>query len=82
MHGEHCIKDLSPSAQQQVHSDGFMFVKGVTGKLKLDKLPDFYQTAYHTEEYINREWLNYFELVQYIERGINNHQDAVILRKT
>lgn len=81
VHGEYCINKLAPSYQNQIHSSGFMFSTGATGRLKLDKLPDFYQTAYHTQEYIRRVWSAYFDVVRYIERGINNHQDAVVLRK-
>ncbi len=81
IHGEYCIGELTTSCQNRVHSDGFMFITGATGWLKLDKLPDFYQTAYHTKEYIRREWSVYFDIVHYIERGICNFQDAVILRK-
>ena len=80
VHGEYVIGTLPAVYQNRVHSDGFMFLTGATGRLKLDGLPDFYQTAYHTQEYIEREWSAYFEVVRYVERGINNHQDAVILR--
>jgi len=81
VHGENVISKLAPSDQNRIHSNGFMFATGATGILKLDKLPDFYQTAYHTKEYIYREWSAYFEVLHYLERGINNHQDAVLLRK-
>ena len=81
VHGEYCINMLPSSYQSQIHSYGFMFVTDATGRLKIDKLPDFYQTAYHTQEYIHREWSTYFDVIHYLERGINNHQDAVILRK-
>ena len=81
VHGEHIINSLASSRQSQIHSYGFMFSTGATGRLKLDKLPDFYQTAYHTREYIHRIWSAYFDVVRYLERGINNHQDAVLLQK-
>jgi ubiquinone/menaquinone biosynthesis C-methylase UbiE len=81
VHGEHRISKLEPPAQNQIHSYGFMYIIGATGWLKLDKLPDFYQTAYHTKEYIYREWSAYFDVLHYLERGINNDQDAVLLRK-
>lgn len=81
VHGESTISKLAPSNQIRIHSYGFMFETGSTGSLKLDKLPDFYQTAYHTKEYIYRDWSAYFDVLHYLERGINNHQDAVILRK-
>jgi ubiquinone/menaquinone biosynthesis C-methylase UbiE len=82
VHGEAVIKMLAASCQSRIHVDGFMFSSGATGRLKLDKLPDFYQTAYHTQEYVYRVWSAYFDIVRYCERGINNHQDAVLLRKT
>jgi hypothetical protein len=44
-------------------------------------LPDFYQSAFHTKDYIYQQWSAYFDIVRYEERGINNHQDAVLLRK-
>lgn len=82
MHGEYCINELPSSYQSRVHSYGFMFVTGATGRLKFNKLPDFCQNACHTKEYILREWSAYLDVVRYSERGINNHQDAVVLRKS
>ena len=81
VHGRHIANKLPALQQSRVHSDGFLFLTGVTGKLRLNKLPDYYQSAYHTKEYIYREWSAYFDVVHYIERGIDNQQDAVILRK-
>jgi SAM-dependent methyltransferase len=47
----------------------------------IDGLPEFYQTAYHTHEYIRREWSRYFEVVAVHSKGVGNHQDAVLVRK-
>jgi ubiquinone/menaquinone biosynthesis C-methylase UbiE len=81
VHGEDAVGTLHPSLQDRIRSDGFLYVTEVTGRLKLDKLPDFYQTSYHTEDYVRKQWSDYFEIVSYVRRGINNQQDAVILRK-
>jgi SAM-dependent methyltransferase len=81
VHGEYTIGMLDPSYQDEVHERGFMFITGPKGRFKLDGLPDFYQTTFHTREYVYNEWSTYFDIVDYIERGINNHQDAVLLRK-
>lgn len=43
--------------------------------------PKFYGDTYHTKEYIYKNWNRYFRIVDYIERGITNHQDLVILQK-
>jgi len=80
VHGEFCINLLPKQRQQQVYESGFGYMQGPTGWLKLDKLPDFYQTSFHTEQYIYNVWSKYFEITHYIKRGINNHQDAIILK--
>jgi SAM-dependent methyltransferase len=38
----------------------------------------YYQEAYHTLDYILRNWTSYFEVLEYVE---SKHQDIVILRK-
>lgn len=82
VHGnKHIFSKLSVPQQNKVDSYGFLYLTGVTGKLRLNKLPDFYQSAYHTKDYIYREWSAYFDIIRYVEKGINNHQDAVILQK-
>lgn len=81
VHGEHVMKGLSSAIQSEIREKGFLFVEGVTGKLKLDKLPDFYQNTFHTQDYVRREWQKYFDVLKFVERGIGNNQDAVLLRK-
>ncbi len=79
--GESRIQALSPSLQSRAHSHGFLFVTDETGVLRVDQLPDSYQTSYHTQEYVVREWSAYFEVVSYLPRAINTLQDAVLLQK-
>jgi SAM-dependent methyltransferase len=81
VHGDFCIQTLSASLQSRARSRGFVFVVRETGRLRIDKLPDTYQSSYHTQEYVRREWSAYFEVVRYVERGINTLQDAVLLRR-
>jgi hypothetical protein len=35
----------------------------------------------HSEEYVRREFTRGLSLVKYIPRGMNQHQDVVILRR-
>jgi SAM-dependent methyltransferase len=44
-------------------------------------LPDFYQTSYHTREYIEREWSKFISVQAFVERGINNDQNLVVCRR-
>ena len=44
-------------------------------------LPDFYQTSYHTREYIEREWSKYISVEAFIEKGVNKDQNLVLCRR-
>jgi len=44
-------------------------------------LPDFYQTSYHTREYIEREWPKYISVQSFVERGVNADQNLVLCRR-
>lgn len=81
VHGASTFSVLSAEAREQLERTGFHFHVGQTGFFKHDGLPDFYQTTYHTRRYINEQWSKFFELINYVEKGINDHQDVVILRK-
>ena len=70
---------LSSREREVLAERGFLYTVGQTGRLKLNGLPDYYQTAYHTKAYIYKEWARYFRIIHYVERGVNSHQDAVIL---
>ena len=81
VHGESLFHELAPSDLERVRARGFLYLTGATGRLKLDGLPDFYQTSFHSRDYIGREWSKFFEVANYIERAIDGYQDVVILRK-
>lgn len=70
-------KDRSYS--DKVNERGFIFVTLSKGRFKFDGFPDFYQAAFHTREYVYKEWSAHFDIVDYVERGIDP-QDAVVLR--
>jgi len=60
---------------------GFLYKVSRRGPLRLRGLPDDYQTSYHARRYIEREWARFFKIEHYAERGMNAHQDAIVLRK-
>ncbi len=43
--------------------------------------PAWYQNAYHSKEYVVDNFGRYFEVIGYLARAMNNHQDIVMLRK-
>lgn len=81
VHGPFTHLQLPPAEARKVRDDGFLYRTGQTGKLKLDGLPDFYQTAYTTEKYIRERWSAHFDIVAYEEQAIAGYQDAVVMRK-
>ena len=83
VHGEPIIsRELLASAlRRELDEKGFRYVTGTTGKLNLNGLPDFYQTAYHKNEYIRRVRGRYFEVIRHVPEVVNCNQDAVVLRR-
>jgi SAM-dependent methyltransferase len=46
-----------------------------------DYYEDFYQTAFHTQAYVERHWSKYFTVVDYATKAMGGLQDVVILRR-
>ena len=80
-HGAYAQADLPGEYKQLLAHEGFAFHKVASGRFKLDGLPDFYQNAYHTRTYIEENWSELFEIRHYMERGLNDHQDIVVLER-
>ena len=70
---------LSPEDAEALQTKGLLFKVLERGRFKLDGLPDFYQCTFHRKEYVLEVWSQFFTVKHYIERGINNYQDLVIL---
>lgn len=81
IHGPSSQDHLDPNQKKELSEKGFVYFKGETGMLKLDGLPDFYHSAYHSARYIQEVWGKYFNVLGHFEKGINFHQDAIMLKK-
>ena len=44
--------------------------------------PAWYQNAFHSERYVHENFGKYFEVMTYLPKGMNEHQDVVVLRKS
>lgn len=78
VHGPHAQRNLPPRVSSVLEEEGFAFTgsddwRGV--------FPEWYQTAYHTERYVLERYSEYFDVLEYLPRGMNGHQDVVVLRK-
>ncbi|MDP8229432.1 MAG: class I SAM-dependent methyltransferase [Candidatus Electryoneaceae bacterium] len=79
VHGNHITNlKLSEEQVEQVQRQGILFYSDSFWKLYH---PDFYQTCFHTPEYIHKEWSKFFHVSAHIERGINDAHDLVVLEK-
>ena len=81
VHGPSCYGKFTNAESNVLKTKGFLFHVSQTGRFKMDGLPDFYQTTYHSREYIYREWGKIFTVLDYIDQGVNGHQDAILLLK-
>jgi len=43
--------------------------------------PGYYRGVFQTRDYTVREWSKSFEILDYIERGMGNYQDLVVMRR-
>jgi len=80
-HGLLAMDSCSQDELDELNERGIAFRVDRKGRFKLDGLPDFYQTTFHTREYIAQHWTRFLELQAYREGGIGNHQDVVLLKK-
>ena len=81
VHGDLATSGLSAAEIEMAQERGFFFKTFRTGKYKLDGLPDFYQSTFHTKEYVYRVWSDYFTVTGYLPREMNGHQDVVLLER-
>ena len=78
VHGESTWKGMPESDLRELRRKGFLFK--TSSKLH-GILPDWYQTAYHSREYVMRTCSSQFEVVDYQETGLG-YQDVVVLQRS
>ncbi len=76
IHSPSLIPPGYPEVERQMAETGFAFLRGVP----TFGLPDFYRAAFHSEEYVRREWGKVLRIETVISRGVNRHQDLVVAR--
>lgn len=80
-HGRFTLDSCTPGERASLQRDGFVYRTDRKGRFKVDGLPDFYQTTFHTVAYVRQHWGHYLPVVAHIEGGLNGHQDIVVMRK-
>jgi SAM-dependent methyltransferase len=77
-HGENFYKTLSAEIREVINKKGFFHTDFGKNYGRSISLPDFYQTAYHSTDYIRKEWSKYFDVID-IKETPNNH-DIILLQ--
>lgn len=80
-HGRHTLRSCTAGERAQLEREGFVYRVDRKGRFKVDGLPNFYQTTFHTRSYVAARWGSVLSVVQHIEGGLNGHQDIVVMRK-
>lgn len=75
--GPEVFEATYPHLNGQLLAEGFRYIEGDG----TDGLPEFYQSAYHTESYIRSQWSRYVEVQEVLSKEIGNYQDLVICRR-
>lgn len=61
--------------RSQMQRKGFFFLRS---RVDAGMHPEWYQVAWHTEDYVRTHWSQWFDIVGYIEGGLNGYQDIVV----
>lgn len=81
VHGKCTYASCTAEELAEVERNGIAFRVDHKGRFKLDGLPDFYQTTFHSRDYVARVWGRYFSVVDHVEGGLNGHHDIVVLKR-
>jgi glycosyltransferase involved in cell wall biosynthesis/SAM-dependent methyltransferase len=79
-HGEFAASFTFPKASQKIPLDGISDTM-TDSKLNGVAPENYYRTVFQTREYTLREFSKYFEILEYIERGVANFQDLIVMRR-
>lgn len=81
VHGEKTFRHCSEKEMEELNGSGFAFRVEQRRWFKLDQLPAYYQTAFHTEEYIRSHWGKHFKIADFIGGGLADYHDLWVLTK-
>ena len=79
VHGEKQFSMMNASNRAEFMQKGFCYVEEKVATTP--GLPSFYQTTFHSHEYIRRVWGQYFEVAGIESLVVDGHSDLVVLKK-
>ncbi|HTO57105.1 MAG TPA: class I SAM-dependent methyltransferase [Pseudomonadales bacterium] len=78
LHGPQSWNEMPLADQQTLARDGFVFIENDASR---GLFPDWYQTAFHSQTYVESTYAEFFDVIAYLPRTMNGHQDVVLLRR-
>jgi SAM-dependent methyltransferase len=78
LHGPGTWNEMPVEDQRTLARDGFVFVKNDASR---GLFPDWYQTAFHSRAYVEATYAEFFDVVAFLPRAMNGHQDIVVLQR-
>jgi SAM-dependent methyltransferase len=79
-HGPATFAACDAQERRELDRKGFVYRRGPKGILKLDGLPAFYQTTFHTPDYVALAWGAILEVERHTIGGMAGHHDVIVLR--
>lgn len=76
LHGPNTWNEMPAQDQRTLAQHGFVFIRTDATK---GLFPDWYQNAFHLRSYVEATFSKYFDVIGFLPRGLNNHQDIVVL---
>jgi len=77
--GEGNYSKLPEDLRRKVEEKGFFYLDGGYGQSI--SLPAFYQNTFHSLDYIRREWVKYFDILDTQPTRMQRHQDTILMRR-
>jgi 2-polyprenyl-3-methyl-5-hydroxy-6-metoxy-1,4-benzoquinol methylase len=77
-HGDYAYSYFSSDTHNEFRKKGFFYFAGAE---ETKGLPSFYKAAFHSIDYIRKEWSRYFTIAEFRPRGISDHQDLLLLQR-
>ena len=78
-HGDFFARLLPKEDYEKLLERGFLYKK-VVEQGGVDGLPEFYQTTYHSRQYVENVWTKFFRLLVYAQNAAM-HQDLVVMER-
>jgi SAM-dependent methyltransferase len=79
LHGSYYWSRMAPRQIEEIRNRGMLFLRAPARMQGL--FPDWYQNAYHTQEYACSTFSAYFDVLEYIPQGLDDCQDIVVMQK-